>query len=230
MGPLNIRNTLYTIFLVTALFSKTRKEKAILEFIDARYSANIDSVRSFLDEDFIYYHIPYIGLGINTEKIGSGIVVTAISPFSDTKSELKVGENIIEINGSKLNNISKYDIEGIIKGSANDSVKVTYRRGNNTLSSVVRLAKQQYKQNSVSFIEDIKQYGDRWYEYDLKILDIFSKKNKFVVYYEWEGILFEKGSTYSYRCMEIIKTAMSNNKVYSVDAVWTEKQFKDQFK
>ena len=114
MGPLNIRNTLYTIFLVTALFSKTRKEKAILEFIDARYSANIDSVRSFLDEDFIYYHIPYVGLGVNTEKIGSGIVVTAISPFSDTKSELKVGDNIIEINGSKLNNISKYNIESII--------------------------------------------------------------------------------------------------------------------
>jgi len=45
-----------------------------------------------------------------------------------------------------------------------------------------------------------------------------------------EGILFEKGSTYNYRCMEIIKTAVSNNKVYSVDAVWTEKQFKDQFK
>ena len=55
MGPLNIRNTLYTIFLVTALFSQTRKEKAILEFIDARYSANIVSVRSFLDKDFISY-------------------------------------------------------------------------------------------------------------------------------------------------------------------------------
>ena len=79
MGPLNIRNTLYTIFLVTALFSQTRKEKAILEFIDARYSANIVSLSSFLDKDFIYYHIPYVGLGVNTEKIGSGIVVTAIA-------------------------------------------------------------------------------------------------------------------------------------------------------
>ena len=96
-------------------------------------------------------------------------------------------------------------------------------------TSVVKLSRQQYKQNPISFINDIVNYGQKWFEYDLKILDIISKKNKFVVYYEWEGVLFENGPTYSYRAMEIIKVKSSNNRIKSIDALWTEKQFKDQF-
>ena len=64
----------------------------------------------------------------------------------------------------------------------------------------------------------------------IKIFKDQAKKNQFIVYYEWEGILFENGPAYSYRSMEIIKTNTSNNLVYSIDALWTEKQFIDQFK
>ena len=81
-----------------------------------------------------------------------------------------------------------------------------------------------------SFIKDIKRYGDRWYEYELNIMEIFSKKNRFVVHYEWEGTLKEGGPTYHYRCMEIIKTNFSDNRIYSIEGLWTEKQFRDQFK
>ena len=226
----NIKNILLACFLIGVVYSQTRKEKTILEFINSRYSANVDSVRLFLDNSFIYYHAPYIGLGVDTDKTSSEMVVSSVSPFSDAASKLKIGDVILELNNNKLNNISNYAIENLIKGSANDSVKVTYIRGKNTFSSAVILAKHQYKQNSISFIDDIKTYGDRWYEYDLEVLDIFSKKNRFIIYYEWEGKLTDQGPTYSYRCMEIIKTSMSSNKVTSVDAVWTEKQFMDQFK
>jgi len=107
---------------------------------------------------------------------------------------------------------------------------IKYIRGDKTFSSMLVLSKHQYKQGPDSFIKDIKNYGERWFEYDLEILDIFSKKNQFIVYYEWEGVLFENGPAYSYRSMEIIKTNISNNRVYTIDALWTEKQFKDQFK
>ena len=227
---LNIKYILCFILSISFLVSQSRKEKSIIDFIEARYSANTDSVRLFLDDDFIYYHIPYVGLGINTKSTISGLTVLENTSFVDTNSILESGDVIIKINDSKVNNISNYNIENIIKGSAGDSIKITYIRGDSNFSSVFYLSKQQYKQKSGSFINDIKIYGERWFEYDLEILDIFSKKNQFIVYYEWEGILFENGPAYSYRSMEIIKTNTSNSLVYSIDALWTEKQFIDQFK
>ena len=230
MNGLNIKYIFCIILSISFLASQSRKEKSIINFIEARYSANTDSVKLFLDDKFIYYHIPFVGLGINTKSTNNGLAVIGGVSFSDTNSILNIGDVIIEINGLKINNINKYNIENIIKGSAGDSIKVTYIRDDETFLSMFSLSKQQYKQGSESFITDIENYGERWFEYDLEILDIFSKKNQFIVYYEWEGILFENGPAYSYRSMEIIKTNMSNNRVYSIDALWSEKQFKDQFK
>ena len=230
MNELNIKYIFCIILSISFLASQSRKEKSIIDFIEARYSANTDSVKLFLDDKFIYYHNPFVGLGINTKRTKNGLVVIGGVSFSDTNSILNSSDVIIEINGLKINNINKYNIENIIKGSAGDSIKVTYIRDDETFLSMFSLSKQQYKQGSESFINDIKNYGERWFEYDLEILDIFSKKNQFIVYYEWEGILFENGPAYSYRSMEIIKTNISNNRVYKIDALWTEKQFKDQFK
>ena len=230
MNELNIKYIFCIILSISFLASQSRKEKSIINFIEARYSANTDSVRLLLDDKFIYYHIPFVGLGINTKSTNNGLAVIGGASFSDTNSILNIGDVIIEINGLKINNINKYNIENIIKGSAGDSIKVTYIRDDETFLSMFSLSKQQYKQGSESFITDIENYGERWFEYDLEILDIFSKKNQFIVYYEWEGILFENGPAYSYRSMEIIKINTSNNRVYSIDALWSEKQFKDQFK
>ena len=230
MNELNIKYIFCIILSISFLAPQSRKEKSIINFIEARYSANTDSVKLFLDDKFIYYHIPFVGLGINTKSTNNGLAVIGGVSFSDTNSILNIGDVIIEINGLKINNINKYNIENIIKGSAGDSIKVTYIRDDETFLSMFSLSKQQYKQGSESFITDIENYGERWFEYDLEILDIFSKKNQFIVYYEWEGILFENGPAYSYRSMEIIKINTSNNRVYSIDALWSEKQFKDQFK
>ena len=230
MNALNIKYILCFILSISLLVSQSRKEKYIIDFIEARYSANTDSVRLFLDDNFIYYHIPFVGLGINTKSTDGGLTVIGNTSFIDTNSILINGDVIIEINGIEINSISNYNIENVIKGSAGDSINITYARDDETYSSMFSLSKLQYKQGSESFIKDIKNYGERWFEYDLEILDIFSKKNKFIIYYEWEGVLFENGPAYSYRSMEIIKTNMNTNRVYSIDALWTEKQFIDQFK
>lgn len=220
---------LFLFFFTSFSSAQTKKEKAIISFIYARYNANLDSVSLYLDTDFIYYHIPYVGLGVNTVKTDSGLTVTSVSPFSTNEPTLFAGDVIIEINGNKINNIDTYNIENIINGSAGDSVNISYLRKNNVYTSFIKLSRQQYKQNSNSFIKDIKSYGEKWFEYDLEIIEIFSKKNKFVIYYEWEGALVENGPTYSYRAMEILKVKSSNNRIESIDALWTEKQFRDQF-
>ena len=45
-----------------------------------------------------------------------------------------------------------------------------------------------------------------------------------------EGSLVEGGQNYSFKAIEIIKTSSRNNKIVSIEAVWTEKQFIDQFR
>ena len=65
--------------------------------------------------------------------------------------------------------------DSIIIGSVGDSVEIVYTRDGVTQISKVALSKQQFRQGSLSFINDIKTYGNRWYEYELNIMDIFSK-------------------------------------------------------
>ena len=217
------------LFFVSNGFSQSKKERRILQFINARHNGNIDSVRMYLDNDFRYNHAPYIGLGIKTKISPYGLTVTSLSPFNKSLHQIHQGDVIVEINGVNVKE-KNFINDNYIKGSLMDSVKVTLMRGNNTISVYVNLSKNQFKQNKDSFLDDISNYEKRWYEYSLDILEIFSKKNKYLIYYEWEGSLDENGPLYSFRCMEIIKTNKSNNKIISIDATWTEKQFRDQFK
>ena len=110
-------------------------------------------------------------------------------------------------------------------------LEITSENINFITSAGVHKARISESDVSIKFIDinDIKNYGEKWFEYDLDILEIFSKKNKFVVYYEWEGTLIKNGPTYSFRAMEIIKIESSNNRIKSIDALWSEKQFKNQF-
>ncbi len=217
------------LFFISNGFSQSKKERRILQFINARHNGNIDSVRMYLDNDFRYNHAPYIGLGIKTKISPYGLTVTSLSPFNKSLHQLHQGDVIVEINGVNVKE-KNFINDNYIKGSLMDSVKVTLMRGNNTISVYVNLSKNQFKQNKDSFLDDISNYEKRWYEYSLDILEIFSKKNKYVIYYEWEGSLDKNGPLYTFRCMEIIKTNKKNNKIISIDATWTEKQFRDQFK
>ena len=137
---INLRFTLLICFVFlfsSVLRSQTRKERAVLDFIDARYNANLDSVRLFLDDDFIYYHIPYVGIGLSTTYNNGGLRIEGISPYSDAKKKLKLGDVINEVNGIKINNNKVYDIKNIISGSVGDSAEIVYTRDGVTQISKV---------------------------------------------------------------------------------------------
>ena len=70
--------------------------------------------------------------------------------------KLKLGDVINEVNGIKINNNKVYDINNIISGSIGDSVEIVYTRDGVTQVSKVVLSKQQLRQDSLSFINDIK--------------------------------------------------------------------------
>ena len=154
---INLRFTLLICFVFlfsSVLRSQTRKERAVLGFIDARYNANLDSVIFYLDDDFTYYHIPYVGIGLSTIYNNGVLRIKGISPYSDAKMKLKLGDVINEVNGIKFNNNKVYDINNIISGSIGDSVEIVYTRDGVTQVSKVVLSKQQLRQDSLSFINE----------------------------------------------------------------------------
>ena len=218
-------------FFSLSLYAQNKKEREVLNFIHARYNGNIDSVKMFLHEEFTYFHSPYIGMGMTTEEGPEGIFVDKVSPFIKATIKPKVNDIIVEVNNIKVEMNKNYDIiKRNINGALGDSIEFLFSRNDKTFNSKIFLTEQQFKQNSISFLTDIKLYADRWYEYDFDLKDIISKKNKFVVHYEWEGSLVEGGQNYSFKAIEIIKTSSRNNKIVSIEAVWTEKQFIDQFR
>ncbi|MDG1847831.1 MAG: hypothetical protein P8J35_04285 [Candidatus Marinimicrobia bacterium] len=225
-----IRIAIFFTFFVTMAFGQNKKEIQIIKFLESRYSADIDSVRLFLDNNFIYYHSPYVGLGITTEMTNLGLLIKSVSPFMKTTNMLKKGDVILEADNYKLNNNKGKDyFKRRTNGAAGDSLKIIFSRNGDSMSTLVFLTKQQLQQRSDKFIDDIKSYGDRWFDYELSIIDIFSKKDRFVVHYSWEGSLIQEGPNYSFRAIEIIKTSRKTNKIVSIEATWTEKQFIDQF-
>ena len=225
-----IKIAIFLTFFVTIAFSQNKKEIQIIKFLESRYSANIDSVRLFLDNNFIYYHSPYIGLGLTTENTNLGLVIKSVSPFMKTTNMLIKGDVILEVDNYKLiNNKGEDYFRKKINGAAGDSLKIIFSRNGESMSTLIFLTKQQLQQRSDKFIDDIKSYGDRWFDYELSIIDIFSKKDSYVVHYSWEGSLVEEGPNYSFRAIEIIKRSRKSNKIVSIEATWTEKQFIDQF-
>ena len=223
--------TVLILFLLSLSFGQTKKEKEIIKFLNARYNASLDSVGNYLDQNFIYYHNPYVGMGISSELIEGNLTVTSVSPFIKSNKTIKINDAILEINNLKTNITSNSgSIEKIILGAQGDSLNLKLSRNGNIFNCKVFLTRQQLKQKAESFLIDIKTYGDRWYDYDLEIIDIFSKKNKVVVYYKWEGSLEKNSFIYSFNAMEIIKTSANGKNVKEINSVWTEKQFLDQFK
>ena len=223
--------TVLILFLLSLSFGQTKKEKEIIKFLNARYNASLDSVGNYLDQNFIYYHNPYVGMGISSELIEGNLTVTSVSPFIKSNKTIKINDAILEINNLKTNITSNSgSIEKIILGAQGDSLNLKLSRNGNIFNCKVFLTRQQLKQKAESFLIDIKTYGDRWYDYDLEIIDIFSKKNKVVVYYRWEGSLEKNSFIYSFNAMEIIKTSANGKNVKEINSVWTEKQFLDQFK
>jgi hypothetical protein len=88
----------------------------------------------------------------------------------------------------------------------------------------------QYTQTKDSFLESIMEYSTVWYDYDITFEKIISRKNEMVVHYKWEGSKTEFGPTYHFFAIEIIELNKKRNQIEKVVSLWSEKQFRDQFK
>ena len=179
-----------------------------------------------LSENFIYEHTPYVGLGIESHYVDDAHIITNIINDS-IQADLKVGDRIHEFNGSIVDSLG---LE--INGAVGEMQKIILTKpGDSTFSLVeTALAIYQYEQGKESFLEAIMAYSSAWYDYDISFENIFSRKNDTVVHYKWEGSKVESGPTYHFSAIEIIKLNKKRNQIERITGLWSEKQFRDQFK
>ena len=202
------------------------KDQRMMEFISARYGGDTLTVASMLSDEFIYEHTPYVGLGIESHYVDGAYIVTSIINDS-LQTDLNIGDRIHEFNGRIVDSLGL-----VINGFAGEMQKIILTKpGDSTFSHIeTPLAIYQYEQGKESFLESIMAYSEAWYDYDISFEKIFSRKNETVVHYKWEGSKAEFGPTYHFSAIEIIKLNKKRNQIERIISLWSEKQFRDQFK
>ena len=202
------------------------KDERIMEFISARYAGDTLTVSSMLYDNFIYEHTPYIGLGIESHYVDGAYIITNIINDS-LQTDLNIGDRIHEFNGSVVDSLG---LE--INGPVGEMQKIILTKpGDSTFSHIeTPLEIYQYEQGKESFLETIMAYSEAWYDYDISFEKIFSRKNETVVYYKWEGSKVESGPIYHFSAIEIIELNKKRKQIERIICLWSEKQFRDQFK
>ena len=202
------------------------KDERMMEFISARYEGDTLIVASMLANEFIYEHTPYVGLGIESHYVDGAYIITSIINDS-LQTDLNIGDRIHEFNGNIVDSLGLK-----INGVVGEIQKIILTKPGDSTFSLIEtpLAIYQYKQGKESFLETIMAYSSVWYDYDISFENIFSKKNETVVHYKWEGSKVESGPTYHFSAIEIIKLNKKRNQIERIISLWSEKQFRDQFK
>ena len=202
------------------------KDDDVLEFIEARYAGDDSTVHSMISEDFRYHHTPAIGLGIETNYINGALLVTHI--LNDSLQEFfKVGDRIHEINGKT---VSQKDIN-LFGAIGDQQTLIVTQKGDSIFQTItLPLIPSQYIQNDSLYLIDVINYGENWYDYDVNILDVVLNKEKIAVHYYWEGSKVKDGPVFHFYAMEILYIDRKTDLIEKIEGLWTEKQFRDQFK
>ena len=64
------------LLLINLIFSKSKTEKIIEDFLYARYSGDTTTIKKMVSESFLYKNIPYVGLNLTTKNENGSLIVT----------------------------------------------------------------------------------------------------------------------------------------------------------
>ena len=217
------------LLLISAVFSKSKTEKIIEDFLIARYSGDTTKVQEMVSENFLYKNVPYSGLNFTAEYNDGNLVVTDYinEPDSLTIPFIGIGDTIHEIDNKRID-----DYELPITGPINSNIKMVITKSGDTTftTEIAKLTQIQVEEDISSFLSNISEYNKHWYEFDLNVIQILSKKNTSMVYYRWNGIKIKNGPIYEFYRMEYIKTDRKTGLITSLEGLWSQAQFLDQFK
>ena len=132
-----------------------------------------------ISENFIYEHTPYVGLGIEAHYVDGSLLVTHVVDDS-LQSSLSVGDRIHEHNGSLVNR------KGLVTTGpvGEEQYLIVTKAGDSTFTELILpLAEYQYRQNDMAFLGSILKYSDNWYNFDVMINDIITKRNRVCLLY-----------------------------------------------
>ena len=216
---------LYLLFF-SILFSAKIQEDDIELFLLSRYGGDSTNVSLFISDDFIYKHTPYVGLGVETRFVDESLLITKVLNDSIQKY-LEVGDRIYEHNNEIIDSLGL-----VTKGPIGDKQKlVIIKKGERDFRVMeVPLNEYHYEENKNSFLESVNKYSKKWYDYDLEIIDIMKKKNTIAVHYRWEGSKEESGRVYTFTAIEFYYINKKKDLIEKIVGLWSEKQFRDQFK
>ena len=216
----------FIILSFSILFSGKIQEGDIELFLLSRYWGDSTNVSLFISEDFVYEHTPYVGLGVETRFVDESLLITKVLNDSIQKY-LQVGDRIYEHNNEIIDSLGL-----VTKGPIGEKQKlVIIKIGERDFRVMeVPLDEYHYEENKNSFLESVNKYSKKWYDYDLEIIDIMKKKNTIAVHYRWEGSKEESGRVYTFSAIEFYYINKKKDLIEKIVGLWSEKQFRDQFK
>lgn len=219
------RLSIISLVILNISQGKKIKDEAVKNFIISKYEGDTSTVSTLLSEEFIYNHPPKVGLGLDMVfKEGSFEILKSIR--SDSLNLFSIGDKIEEINNKKVSENTKLPIGPI--GSIH---KLILKRENdsNFIEIKVPLIEFSFKETKLSFLNSINLYSEKWYDFDVKFLDIIYQKNKAFVYYRWEGSKIKGGPVYIFYSMELLVYNKKNKTIDSIKTLWTKDVFMKQF-
>ena len=217
--------SLYISFF-SILFSAKIQEDDIELFLLSKYGGDSANVSLFISDQFIYEHTPYVGLGVETRYVDESLLVTKVLNDSIQKY-LQAGDRVYEHNNRIVDSLGL-----ITNGPIGEKQKlIVIKNGERDFRVMeVPLEVYRYEENKNSFLESVVNYSEMWYDYDLEIIDILKKKNTIAVHYRWEGSREEKGEVYTFSAIEFYYVNKKKDLIDKIVSLWSEKQFRDQFK
>ena len=216
----------FYISILSSLFSAKIQEDDIELFLLSRYGGDSANVSLFISQEFIYEHTPYVGLGVETRYVDESLLITKVLNDSIQKY-LHVGDRVYEHNNEIVDSLGL-----ITNGPIGEKQKlIVIKNGERDFRVMeIPLEGYRYEENKKSFLESVGKYSEKWYDYDLEIIDILKKKNTIAVHYRWEGSRKEKGKIYTFSAIEFYYINKKKGLIDRIVGLWSEKQFRDQFK
>ena len=215
----------FYISIFSFLFSAKIQEDDIEIFLLARFGGDSSNVSGFISDEFVYEHTPYVGLGVETRYIDESLLITKVLDDSIQKY-LQVGDRIYEHNNEIVDSLGL-----ITNGPIGEQQKLIVIKNGESDFRVMEIPLEEfhYEENKTLFLESVMRYSEKWYDYDVEIIDILKKKNTIVVYYRWEGSREENGKIYTFSAIEFYYINKKKDLIYKIVGLWSEKQFRDQF-
>ena len=161
---------IYLLFF-SILFSAKIQEDDIELFLLSRYGGDSANVSMFISDDFIYKHTPYVGLGVETRYVDESLLITKVLNDSIQKY-LKVGDRVYEHNNKIVDSLGL-----VTNGPIGEKQKLIVIKNGERDFRVMEIPLEEYhfEENKNSFLESIMKYSEKWYDYDLEIIEILKK-------------------------------------------------------